>query len=107
MTKVILAAVQTSSNHEKESKDKARVKGCIEFLTVHKMIYKFLTYDRIIFIPTKIPKFTKLELANKLNISLKQLSSLQMSKSTYKQIIGKINPLLIELYCSTKWQKVI
>lgn len=103
MTKVILAAVQASSNHEKEPKDETRIKGYIEFLTIRKIIYKFLTCDRIILVPTKIPKLTKLKLASKLNITLKQLRRLQRTQSAYKQIIGKINLPLIELYCSTKW----
>ena len=74
----------------------------IEYPYVKGIINKLLTCDRIILVPTKIPKFTELELANKLNITPKQLRRLQRTQSAYKQIIGKINLLLIELYCGTK-----
>lgn len=103
MTKVILSAVQSSGNCEEELRSGTRTKNYLAFLTVRKMIYKFLNYDRVIFVPTKIPKFTELELANKLKITPTQLRKLQTSKTSYKQIIGKINTLLIELYCNTKW----
>ncbi|MEI8055692.1 MAG: hypothetical protein WCH10_06895 [bacterium] len=103
MTKVILTAEQASSNCKKESELEIKTSKYLEFLTVRKMIYKFLTRDRIVLVPTKIPKLTELELANKLNITSAQLRRLQKSQASYKQTISKINLPLIKLYCSTKW----
>jgi hypothetical protein len=103
VTKVILTATQASSNCKAELELETKTSKYLEFLTVRKMIYKFLTCDRIIFIPTKIPKLTELELANKLNITSAQLGRLQKSQASYKQTISKINLLLIKLYCGTKW----
>jgi len=103
VTKVILTAEQASSNCKTELELKTKTNKYLGFLTVRKMIHKFLTCDRIIFIPTKIPKLTELELANKLNITSTQLRRLQKSQASYKQVISKINSLLIKLYCDTKW----
>ncbi len=103
MTKVILTATQASSNCKAESEFEIKTSKYLEFLTVRKMIHKFLTRDRIILVPTKIPKLTELELANKLNITSTQLRRLQESQASYKQTISKINLLLIRLYCGTKW----
>ena len=103
MTKVSLTAVQLIDNYEKESR-KTISKNYLEFFTVRKMIYKFLTCDRIILSPTKVSKFSELELSQKLNISLTQLRRVVQTQTYYKQIIGKINMPLIELYCDTKWE---
>ena len=105
MTEVILTAIQVSSNCKKELELETKVGEYINFLTIRKIILQFLTCDRIIFIPTKVSKFTKLELANKLNITPKQLKRLLRSQSScsYREMIGKINLPLIKLYCSTKW----
>lgn len=80
MTKVILTAEQASSNCKKESELEIKTNKYIEFLTVHKMIHKFLTCDRIILVPMKAQKFFALELSNKLNISPIQLRRLQASR---------------------------
>ena len=107
MTKIILAAEQASSNCkgkiESEAQFRASSKNYLSFVKVLGMIHKLLTCDRIILVPTKVPKFTELELANKLNIAPTQLKKLQRSQTSYKQVIRKINPLLVELYCGTKW----
>ena len=103
MTKVILAAKQASSNCKKESELGIKTSKYIEFLTVRKMIHKFLTRDRIILVPMKTQKFSALELSDKLNISPIQLRKLQVSRIYYKQLIGKVNLLLAKLYCGTKW----
>ena len=101
MTKVILTAEQATSNCKTELETKTS--KYLGFLTVRKMICKFLTCDRIILVPTKIPKLAEQELANKLNITSGQLRRLQKSYTSYKQTISKINLLLIKLYCSTKF----
>ena len=69
MTKVILTAEQASSNCKTELELETKTSKYLGFLTVQKMVHKFLTRDRIILVPTIIPKITELELANKLNIN--------------------------------------
>lgn len=103
MTKIILTAKQAASNCKTKLEFETKTSKYLEFLTVRKIIHKFLTCDRIIFVPTKIPKFTELELANKLNITSAQLRRLQESQASYKQTISEINLLLIKLCCGTKW----
>ena len=77
----------------------------IEYPSVKGIINKLLTCDRIILVPTKILKFTELELANKLSITTTQLRQLRGgSQSIYEQTIEKISPLLSNLYCYTKWE---
>ena len=104
MAKIILSAAQLTDNPEQLKK--LRNKNCLEFSTVRNMIFKFLTYDRIIMVPTRVPKFSELELSQKLNISLTQLRRVQV-QAYYRQVIGQINSSLIDLYCSTKWAKSI
>jgi hypothetical protein len=103
VTKVILDIEQAFSNCKSESELKTGNNKYINFFTAQKMIHKFLNCDRIIQVPTKILKFTEIELADKLEITTMQLKKLHRSQTTYKQMIGKINLLLIELYCNTKW----
>ena len=69
MTKISLTAEQASSNCKTELELETKASKYLGFLTVRKIIYKFLTRDRIILVPTIIPKITELELANKLNIN--------------------------------------
>lgn len=57
-------------------------------------------------VPTKVSKFSELELSQKLDISPTQLKRVQ-TQTYYKQIIGQINLSLIDLYCSTKWVKTV
>ena len=104
VTKNILSVVATTDNLKKPKKTK--IEDCLKFFTVREMIFKFLTCDRVAMVPIKIPKFSELELANKLNISLIQLRKIQVSQTYYKQTIGQINSSLIELYCNTKWLKI-
>lgn len=91
--------------------------GNLNFSTAQKMIDKLLTCNRIQtregegkvkahrrYDEPKIKAraFTKEELAKKLDISIKELDSLK-TPSFYKTIVNKISPLLIYLYCSTKF----
>ena len=104
MAKVILSVAQLTDNPEQSKK--LRNENYLKFSTVRKMIFKFLTRDRIIMVPTKVPKFSELDLSQKLNISLVQFRRVQ-TQTYYKQIIGQINLPLIDLYCNTKWAKIV
>jgi len=104
MAEVILSVAQLTDNPEQPKK--LRDKSYLKFSTIRKMIFKFLTSDRIIMIPTRVPKFSELELSQKLNISLTQLRRVQ-TQTCYKQIIGQVNLPLVNLYCSTKWAKSV
>jgi hypothetical protein len=104
MANVILSAAQLTDNPGQSKKPEN--KNYLKFSVVRKMIFKFLTRDRIIMVPTRTPKFSELELSQQLNISLTQLRRVQ-TKTYYKQIIGQINLSLIDLYCNTRWTKGI
>ncbi|EKD99456.1 MAG: hypothetical protein ACD_22C00254G0002 [uncultured bacterium] len=79
------------------------------------MIHKLLTCNRIKTKEGKVkthrtcnePKikvgaFTKEELSEKLGISIKELDEIK-TPSFYKTMVNKISPLLICLYCTTKF----
>jgi len=83
----------------------------LKFSTAQKMIFRFLTTDRLEKeslrkrtnkIEYRCIKYTKEELAQKLNISLKQLERFR-TPYFYKSMVNKISLQLIRLYCSTKW----
>lgn len=77
----------------------------ISFPVVQKIIHRLLTCNRIVLSPTLFPKFTQLELAAKLNITVTELISLQTSRIFYKKLAKKISWSLAKLYCSSALQK--
>ena len=91
-----------SGNSKNQSETKTNIGRTISFLTVQKMIYRFLTCDRIIKVEVKRPKYTKYELAEKLNLSEQELKKLRLPYFC-RAVISKINLPLVRLYCSTKW----
>ncbi len=99
MTKESVYAGQESGNNRSGeiSRD-----GKIGFAVSQKMINKFLNYDRIEKIEVIRPRYTKEELAKKLNISTEELEEL-MGEYVYKNMAVKISWSLAGLYCSTKW----
>ena len=105
MTKISLTAEQAYSNCKTELELETKTSKYLEFLTVRKMIYKFLTCDRVVLTSTRISKLTELELANKLNITSAQLRRLQKSQASYKQTINKINLPLIKCIAVQNWHK--
>ena len=102
----------TANNADASLKNKAKPKtnnriGSAKplcFYSTQKIIHRLLTCERVIPKPVTYPKFTALELSNKINITPKQLRLLQVSQLFHKQIIRKINLPLVKLYCITKLQ---
>lgn len=82
-------------------------KSGLSFLTVQKMIKRFLTCDRIVTKKVRCRKLTERELAKKLSISLSELKVFVESATFARRrgISGEITPPLVKLYCSTKWAK--
>ncbi len=76
------------------------------FSSAQEMIYRLLTHDRIVLLPTVVPKVSELELSEKLNITPKQLKSLRRSPMFYNKMVKYINLPLINLYCSTVLQEL-
>ena len=74
------------------------------FSSAQKIILNLLSYDRIVLLPCIIPRFTELELAKKLNITIGQLRRLQKSPESYKRIAKHICLPLVNLYCNSALQ---
>jgi len=90
----------------------------LNFKTAQKMIYRFLTEDRIKTgldegrginhhesnnkLVVKVGPYTKNELAEKLNISLKEFGKLKFPYF-YHIMASKISLPLVRLYCATKF----
>ena len=77
----------------------------LSFSSVQKMLHRLLICDRIILLPTVVPKITELELAKELNITPVQLRLLQALWAFYEKVVKKINRPLINLYCRSALQK--
>jgi len=95
----ILYAGQCSSNRKKK---KSKYSEQLNFLVAQKMVWKFLSIDRIEIQEVKVVRYTKTELAVKLGITVEELDKARKSYF-YKNIASKISLPLVELYCSTKW----
>lgn len=91
-----------SDIHERERK-KGKIGSPVEYSNAKKMLKKLLTCDRITSVSTRIPHFTTEELAAKLNITQGELKLLLISPWCYRKLIGRINLLLVSLYCSIKF----
>lgn len=79
-----------------------RINRTINFLTVQKMINRFLTCDRMVMKEVRCLRYTEWELAEKLNIAPKTLKKLKLPWF-YKATIRRVILSLVRLYCSTKW----
>jgi hypothetical protein len=75
----------------------------IGFSTAQQMINRFLTHDRIVTKKVRDLKYTKWELAEKLNITPKFLDKLNLP-DFYKNAANRITLPLVRLYCSTQWE---
>ncbi len=93
----ILYAGQCSSNSKKSKYNEQ-----LNFLVAQKMVWKFLSIDRIEIQEVRVARYTKTELAVKLGITVEELDKARKSYF-YKSIASKISLPLAELYCSTKW----
>jgi hypothetical protein len=122
MTKHSLTAGQLSGNSNKQDKQKKQNEIAskinpdnssdentttyyLSFSSAQEIIRRLLTYERIVLQPYVAPKLTKLELAKKLNISVKLLENLQTSPLFYKGIVGCVSFPLAKLYCGTLLHK--
>jgi hypothetical protein len=111
MTEHSLTAGQLSGNSNKQDKQNKQHRIAsnyesttayyLSFSSVQEIIRRFLSYERIVSQPCVIPKFTKREIAKKLNISVKLLENLRTSPLFYKQIAGCVSFPLAKLYCGT------
>jgi hypothetical protein len=102
-----LIAGQCSGNNDEnknklETKIDGRIHKNINFLTVQKMINRFLTRDRVVKKEIRCLKYTEWELAEKLNITPEALKRLKLP-CFYKATIRRVILPLVCLYCSTKW----
>ena len=109
MTRGILTTGQSSGNNDRsgnkeklETKIDGGIHKNINFLTVQKMINRFLIRDRIVMKEVRCLKYTERELAEKLNITPKTLKKLKL-QCFYKATISRVTLPLVRLYCSTKW----
>ena len=91
-----------SGENIKQVKENIKNGKYLNFLTVTQMINRFLTCDRINSKGRKCLKYTEGELAQRLNITLKDLRGLKSSHA-YKTIAKRISVPLVHLYCTTKW----
>ena len=99
--------LSVKSDIHRRKKRKRKISSPVEYSNAKKMIEKFLTCDRIISVPTRIPPFTATELAAKLNITPEQLRRLRISLWCYKKLMWHINLPLIGLYCSTRFYEPV
>jgi hypothetical protein len=88
-----------------ESYDRHTDARYLSFHSAQKIIHNLLTYNRIVLLPNVIPKFTELELAKKLHITITELWYLQESPVFYKKIAKHICLPLANLYCSSLLQQ--
>jgi hypothetical protein len=77
------------------------------FNSIQKIIHRFLSCNKIIFLPHVITKFTESELAKKLNITADQLKHLQRPSEfyNYEGMAKYICLPLIDLYSNTLLQR--
>lgn len=94
----LILTTKSSSNHTNSNE-------CLSFYSAKKIIHQFLSRDRIVLLPHTTPKFTESELAAKLNVSIAELRYLQSSPRFYRRMAKQICLLLVNLYCSTVFQK--
>ena len=103
MTKRIVTAGQAPGNDREQTEIKVNDRnGNIGFSTTQQMINKFLTYDRIAIKKVRCLKYTKIELAEKLNLTPKSLDKLKLPYF-YKSMVSRITLPLVRLYCATGW----
>ena len=95
-----------SSNYQVNTEVNANRNTYLNFYSAKEMIYRFLNRNRIIFLPHVIPKFTELELAEKLNITISQLKRIQKSPKSYERLAKHICLPLTKLYCSSELHEV-
>lgn len=84
-----------------ESEEYGNIGSYVEYSNAKEMIKKLLTCERMVPILTRVPSFTILELAKELDIAPVHLKHL--APDFYEQMAWKINPLLVRLYCSTRF----
>jgi len=108
MSKISLTAGRSPGNNSYNDKERSETQTGvnrnknISFLTAQQMINKFLTYDRIVTKKVKCLKYTKIELAEKLNLTPKSLDKLKLPYF-YRSMASRITLPLVRLYCATGW----
>ena len=105
-SKVNTGAVVDKNHDEHNSCRYANIKY-LSFSSAKKIIHRFLTCDRVILLPTIIPKITESELAKILNITPIQFRHLRKSSMCYKRLAKHVSPLLANLYCSNILQQPV
>jgi hypothetical protein len=110
MTNCIVTAGQAPGNNSDNcanKKEQTEIKvddrnKSVNFSTAQQMINKFLTHDRIITKKERCLKYTKWELAEKLNLTPKSLDKLKLP-DFYRIVANRITLPLARLYCATGW----
>ncbi len=95
----------TNNQPENKSNNSTNPSHYLGFLSFQKIVCQLLTCNRVVLLPTVIPKITESELTKKLNITLKQFRCLQKSFAFYKKMAKPINDPLVNLYCESKLQQ--